>query len=56
MPSLVSAPPVVTKLWVIESYHKPALGAGLPSRLDKLGRLFGEITQDFTERFREEAR
>jgi len=27
-----------------------------PSRLDKLRPLFGEIAQDFNERFREEAR
>ena len=30
--------------------------AGSPSRLDKLRPLFGEIAQDFNERFREEAR
>jgi hypothetical protein len=42
--------------WRRRLYHNPALDPGSPSRLDKLRPLFGEIAQDFNERFREEAR
>jgi hypothetical protein len=41
--------------WRRNLHHKPAADTGSPFRLDKLRRLFGETTQDFNQRFPEEA-